>query len=98
MRGGTEMMAVRHAGISDAELTRAPDRFGYRKRARWKCEPAFRVDEDSAAPCPDDLRLRGTVDAAIAEMQCVLGDARDAVRREPPRFGIDERSRRGGSH
>ena len=64
-RSGTEVMAVRHARVRDAEVARAADRFVHGQRTCWKREAAFRVDENGAALFPDDLRLRGPLGAAI---------------------------------
>ena len=92
------VMAVAHADEGDAELRGAADRLFDRQRAGGKCEPSWASTMAAAGFRRDERRQRSAVDAAVAQVRRVLGDAAEPVRRQPLRFGQHQRPRRRFGH
>ena len=92
------MMAVGDPRIRHAQIARAPDRLVHRERARREGQSRSSVDQHRAALRRRDFGPRGAVGATVPEVERVLRDARNAVRREPVCVRIYERPRSGRRH
>ena len=81
------VVAVADADDGDAILLGAADRLFDRQGAGGKCEPVVGIDDRRGRFGRDKRRQRRAVDAAVAKVRRVLGDAAEPVRRQPLRFG-----------